>query len=413
MWLRDMLLVQPAPFMRKGRYARHTRRGAITLWQGQKVILHNDIGVSARQESDKLDPAMRELPITSTHTRLRTYLAAGYALLIVYASLSPFTGWQEQGLEFSAVLAEPLLLHYTWVDVVANLSAYLPFGLLLGLMLDVRFGAGRSTLLATLGGVALSATMEYAQMYLPLRTSSNLDLLSNSAGALAGALLAASIAPRAWFALHLKHWRMRLFHTDARRDFGLALVALWMFAQINPSLPMLGNVFISEAARLPFAVMQPEPFKLVESVAVALNLLMMGMLLLTLLRHRRDAVIMLVLILCAVALAKFVAAAVLLKSWALLLWLNSEAMLGTFAGVLLLAAAGRLPRARLLFIAMCVALAYLSLAHGLLDSGAPSSAMRLYHWHYGHLLTYNGLSQTVALVFPFLMLGYLWRIRNR
>ena len=119
------------------------------------------------------------------------------------------------------------------------------------------------------------------------------------------------------------------------------------------------------------------------------------------------------LILCAVALTKFVAAAVLLKSWALLLWLNSEAIFGTFTGVLLLLAAGRLPRVQLLFCAVCAVLAYLSLAHGLLDSGAPSAAMRLYQWHYGHLLTYNGLSQTVALVFPFLMLGYLWRIRNR
>ncbi len=356
---------------------------------------------------------MREISVISPRPRLRTYLAAGYALLIVYASLSPFTGWQEQGLEFSAVLAEPLLLHYTWFDVTANLFSYLPFGLLLGLMLSARFGAGWSTLLATLGGVLLSGTMEYAQMYLPMRASSNLDLLTNSIGALTGALLAVNIAPRAWFALRLMHWRVRLFRTDARMDFGLALAALWMFAQVNPSLPMLGNVFISEAARVPFAVVQPVPFNWVESVAVALNLLMMGMLLLTLLRQRRHVVNVLLLALCAVALTKFIAAAVLLKSWALLLWLNSEAMLGTFTGVLLLTAAGRLPRARLLFCAVCVALAYLSLAHGLLDSGTPSAAMRLYQWHYGHLLTYNGLSQTVALVFPFLMLGYLWRIRNR
>lgn len=371
------------------------------------------MGVPTLQESDKLKPVMREIPVTSPRPRLRTYLAAGYALLVIYASLSPFTGWQEQGLEFSEVLAEPLLLQYTWLDIAANLFAYLPFGLLLGLALRAHFGAWWSALLATLGGLALSAAMEYAQMYLPMRTSSNLDLLTNSIGALTGALLAVSIAPRAWFALHLADRRMRLFHAGAVADFGLALAALWMFAQVNPSLPMLGNVFISGVARPPFAVVQPEPFNWVESAAVALNLLMMGMLLLTLLRQRRHVVNVLLLVLCAVALTKFVAAAVLLKSWALLLWLNSEAMLGTFTGVLLLIAAGRLPRARLLFCAMCVALAYLSLAHGLLDSGAPSAAMRLYQWRYGHLLTYNGLSQTVALVFPFLMLGYLWRIRNR
>ena len=355
---------------------------------------------------------MREIPVTSSRPRLRTYLAAGYALFIVYASLSPFTGWQEQGLEFSAVLAAPLLQTYSSFDVAINLLAYMPFGLLLGLMLRARSGAGWSVLLATLGGVAFSAAMEYTQMYLPMRVSSNLDLLTNSLGTLAGALLAVSIAPRAWFALHLVDRRLRLFHDGAHADFGLVLVALWMFAQINPSLPMLGNVFISEVARPPFAAVQHEPFNWLESIVVSLNLLMLGALLLTLLRQRRNAVIALLLILCAVALAKFVAAAILLKSWALLLWLNSEAMLGIFAGVLLLAAASRLLHALLLWFAALVALAYLVLAQGVLGSGAPSAAMRLYQWHYGHLLTYNGLSQTVALVFPFLMLGYLWRVRN-
>ena len=344
---------------------------------------------------------------------MRTYLAAWYALFIVYGSLSPFTGWQEQGLDFPAVLSAPLEQTYTWFDTVVNLLAYFPFGLLLGLTLRMRFGAGWSLLLATLGGAALSASMEYAQMYLPSRASSNLDLLINSTGTLAGALLAVSIAPRAWFALHLTRWRTRLFHTPAGRDFGLALVALWMFAQVNPSLPMLGNVFISEVARPPFERVQSEPFSWLESMAVALNLLMLGMLLLSLLRQRRHAASALLLVLCLVALAKFLAAAVLLKSWALLLWLNSEAMLGIFAGVLLLAAAGWLPRTRLIWVASFTALAYLVLAHGVLDSGAPSAAMRLYQWHYAHLLNYNGLSKTIALIFPFLLLGYLWRVRGR
>ena len=105
---------------------------------------------------------MRENPANSARPRLRTYLVAGYALLIVYASLSPFTGWQEQGLEFPAVLAAPLLQTYTLSDAAANLLAYIPFGLLLGLALRARLGAGWSALLATLGGVALSTILEYA-----------------------------------------------------------------------------------------------------------------------------------------------------------------------------------------------------------------------------------------------------------
>ncbi len=150
----------------------------------------------------------------------------------------------------------------------------------------------------------------------PCATSSNADILSNSGGALGGALLAVSIAQRAWF-LRVTRWRIGLFRQGKGVDFGLALVMLWMFAQINPSLPMLGNVFITEPAYRLLVALPEEPFNIWESMAVALNLLMVGALLLTLLRVRRHVVLGLVIMLGLVALTKFVAAALLLKSWAL------------------------------------------------------------------------------------------------
>ena len=215
---------------------------------------------------------MRPTPIKRSRSLLRSYLTAGYALFIVYASLSPFTGWQEQGLEFSAVLTSPLGQTYSWFDAVTNYLAYLPFGLLLGLTLRARVNAAWSVLLATMAGLLLSALMEYTQMYLPSRVSSNVDLLMNGFGMLIGALLAVSIVPRAWF-FYLMHWRLELFHRGQGMEFGLALVALWMFAQINPSLPMLGNVFITEIAKQPFVPPKVEPFSWLESVTVALNIL--------------------------------------------------------------------------------------------------------------------------------------------
>lgn len=351
---------------------------------------------------------MNFLPAYRSRALLRSYLTAGYALFIVYASLSPFSGWQEQGLEFSAVLTSPLGQTYSWFDAITNFLAYLPFGLLFGLTLREYANSRWSVIAATLVGVALSALMEYTQMYLPNRISSNLDLLMNGFGMFGGALLAVSIAPRAWF-FYLTHWRLEFFQRGQGVDFGLALVMLWIFAQLNPSLPMLGNVFITEVARQPFVPPTVEPFNWLESAAVTLNLLMLGTLLLTLLRVRRHAVTGLMLILSVIALAKFIAAAVLLKSWALLLWLNGEAMLGLFVGVLLMSMVGGLTRTHLMRVAFMIACAYLILAHGILDSGSPSAAMRLYQWHFGHLLNYNGLSQTVMLVFPLLLLVYLWR----
>ncbi len=355
---------------------------------------------------------MRELLITETRARLRTWLAIGYALFIVYASLSPFSGWREQGLDFLEVLVAPLRLTYTAFDAAVNLLSYLPFGLLAGLALHARFGAAASVALGLCLGASLSAGMEYLQMYLPARTSSNVDLLANGVGTLAGALLAVSVASWTWLFGRLMRWRGELFHHGRETDFGLALLALWVFGQVNPSLPMLGNVFISEVARQPFAALSPASFDWWESGAVTLNLLMLGTLLLTLLRVPRHAAIALPAILGTVALAKFAAAAVLLKSRALLLWINSEAMLGMLLGMALLFAALSLPRRAAVVCGAAVTLAYFAVVNLVFGDNAPAAAMPVYHWHYGHLLNYNGLAQTIALVFPLLLLFHLWRIRK-
>ncbi len=355
---------------------------------------------------------MKEIPIIKTRARLRTWLTIGYVLFIVYASLSPFTGWRDQGLDFAEVLDMPLHITYTAFDTTANLLAYLPFGLLVCMALRARFGAVTSVISGLCLGVLLSVCMEYLQMYLPTRVSSNMDLLSNSAGTLIGVLLAVRITSWAWLVAKLAHWRSGLFHHGKEMDFGLALLAMWMFGQVNPSMPMLGNIFISEVAHQPFVKLSPSPFNWWASAAVTLNLLMLGTLMLTLLRVHRNIATALLGVLSAVAVAKFFAAALLLKSWALLLWINTEAMLGMLVGTLLLLTVMRLPRAAAIFFGATAAICYFAIVNFVLDSSAPSSAGSVYHWHYGHLLTYNGLAQTITLTFPILLLFHLWLIRK-
>lgn len=355
---------------------------------------------------------MKEIFVTETRARLRSWLALGYGLFIVYVSLSPFSGWQNQGLHFFEVLTSPLHLTYTAFDATLNLLSYVPVGLLIGLALRARLGTFASLLLSVLAGGLLSAGMEYLQMYLPARISSNMDLLANLLGALLGALLAIRISSWHWLFGSLLRWRSRMFHHGGEMDFGLALLVLWMFGQINPSLPMLGNVFISEVARQPFAAPVAPPFDPLLSATVMLNLLMVGLLLLTLLRSTRHLVATLLTVLCGVALAKFVTAAVLLKSWALLLWLNSESMVGILIGTLLLAVILRLPRPLIVGSGAAITLGYFVLVNFLLNSPLPAATASIYHWHYGHLFNYNGLAQTISLLFPILLLAHLWRVKN-
>lgn len=342
-------------------------------------------------------------------TSARRYITAGYVLLIVYASLSPFTGWRDQGFTFIDVLTSPLSLTYNAADAWINVLAYIPFGMLFALMLRPGLKARWRVPITVLAGALLSAAMEYLQIYLPTRTSSNLDILANTGGALAGALLAVQIVPTAWFAA-LGGWRQTRIRRGPGAEFGLALVALWMFVQVNPSLPMLGNIFISETERMPFQPAPAESFNWLAVSAAALNLLMLGCLYLTLLRRRRYALTAVVLTLSVVALGKFLAAALLFNSWALLLWLDGESMLGIIAGLVLLAAASRLP-ARM--VSVCAALAAIAyLAEDILHGSVPPGLSRLYHGSEGHFTTYNGLSHIILMLFPLLLLGYLWRARK-
>ena len=355
---------------------------------------------------------MKDPFVSKTRARLRTWLTIGYACFIVYASLSPFSGWRAQGMDFTEMLVMPLRFTYTAFDAALNLLSYLPFGLLAGLALRARFGGLASVFIGLSLGISLSASMEYLQMYLPPRISSNMDLLSNSAGTLLGVLLAVSITSWPWLLNRMAHWRSRLFQHGKEMDFGLALLMLWMFGQINPSLPMLGNVFISEVARQPFVTLPPAPFDGWESIAVTLNLLMLGTLLLTLLRSQRNVVTALLVVLSVVGLVKFIAAAVLLRSWALLLWINSEAVLGMLLGMSLLLMLLWLTRAAAIGAGAVVALTYFVIVNIVFDGNTPSAAMSIYHWHYGHLLNYNGLAQTITLIFPVLLLFHIWRIRK-
>ena len=113
--------------------------------------------------------------------------------LIVYGSLYP---WH---FDFSPRV-NPLdfLLHswsfqwdrYLLRDVAVNVALYVPLGAAAALALARKHGRGVSAALAILLGMALSASVEMLQIYVPGRQCSLLDVATNTIGTAAGAWLA-------------------------------------------------------------------------------------------------------------------------------------------------------------------------------------------------------------------------------
>ena len=186
-------------------------------------------------------------------SRLAGYLALACLVLVVYASLIPFTGWRDPGVEIWSFLFIPWSRHIRRFDIFINFIAYLPLGFLLVLALQSRLSIRGAMIISALTGFALSLAMEAVQMYLPTRTSSTLDVLTNGLGGLIGALIAARQDVRKLIVIHLADFRDRWVIPGNLGDLGLVLLGLWFVSQLNPSLPLLGIVFLGKSAVRLFA----------------------------------------------------------------------------------------------------------------------------------------------------------------
>jgi VanZ family protein len=334
-------------------------------------------------------------------------LAVAYTLLIVHASLNPFTGWRlpEAGaLAFLGVWPRYL----TAFDIVVNVAAYVPFGILVGLALARRWRHPELLLAVTAAGAMLSLSLEALQSLLPGRFASIVDLMANAAGAALGALLAPwlghPLLKRQVIAL-----RHALFLQGRLVDWGLALLGLWLLAQTSPALPLMASwapqVWLSPA---------PQPFSFPQMLSVMLNTFAASAMIGILLQPARRAWLWVLAFMTLVCTVKWIAAQWLVKPALALDWASREAMVGSGYGLVLAALAG-LARLR-----VQVAAAVLALALGLIlawtahpQVASPAVALAAFSWRGGHLLTFTGLTHAVAGVWPWLALGYLGLFYHR
>lgn len=353
-------------------------------------------------------PDLRHANKAPRSFHLAWILALAYLLIIVYASLRPFRDWRFPPEEILRFLAAPWPRYITLDDILINLIAYVPLGFLFALGLRARLGAGAAVSLATVLALATSLAMECAQMFLPSRIASNVDLLTNSAGALFGALTAPLLSPYGFPGSRLAALRQRLFVPGALADGGLVIVFLWLFTHLHPTAQLFGTGNLRNTLELPaYFIHTPQLLLLAEAAVVFFNLLGLGLLISALLHAASKPHLPVGVIIGAGLLIKVVAVFALARSSGLLTWLTPGVTLGLLTGALLLHLLARLARPAKIAIAMvcfCAAIAAINLAP---DNPYQTVPPQLLAGGPSHFLSFSAIIRALSELWSFLAVTYL------
>jgi len=334
---------------------------------------------------------------------LAHYLALVYGLAIVYASLQPFAPWIAPAEGTPFFLFAPWPSRWTRFDVIANVVAYLPFGLFMALVPRRRPALARVAV-AIASGALLSFAMETTQMFLPPRDASTVDLVANTAGAAAGGALGSWLAQTARAGRAAIAFRVHWFIPGKVGDFGLALLTIWLVVQLNPGIALFATTYDPDFQVKAAALLPAPPYDIAGVLIAAANsafqLLGVGLFLALLLRQRRHVGGAVLLLILTAVLIKGIAAAVLLKPAAWEHWLSPGVSAGVAVGALLLLVTIWLPRpvqVTLATVALFSSVLTPVLTPDVVFARAP---LWVFNWSYGHLLNFNGLTHTVLLAWP-------------
>ena len=331
-------------------------------------------------------------------SRLPQYLALFYGLMIVYASLEPFSGWMMPLPDTPFFLFAPQ--HFTRFDIAINVIAYAPFGFFVALIGDRRSSARIATAVAV--GALLSFAVEWTQMFLPTRDAGWGDVVSNTAGAALGGVAALAFDRVPGLRQSIRRWRDRAFLGGRSGDVGLALLGIWLVSQVNPGIPLFAATFDPSLELTPDLA-----GTLLQAAQSAFNVIGVGLFLALLLRHRHSFGAAVVALVCVALLLKSIAAMLLLKSAAWESWLKPGVSAGVAVGAVALLLAIWLPRparTTLCAIALLSSLVAPLLAPDMWQARAP---LALFDWPYGQLLNFNGLTHAVLVSWPLLASVYL------
>ena len=292
-----------------------------------------------------------------------------------------------------------------------NVVGYVPFGFLAIAALHPRARGVAAFVLAVAAAAALSLVLEAGQSYLPARVPTNLDVLCNVSGAALGAALGLNFTALIAGG-PLSRRRAAEFIPGTGTDFGLVLIGLWFFIQLNPAALLFGTGDLRDLLA-PFEgrARRPEFFVFIEAFTTAANLIAVALLLSALVPPSRPVRGMVLAAVFGALVVKTAAVAILMRAENVLAWLTHGAQLGLALGIAGALAAVALPRTVRLIVAAVLLMAATVLVN--LSPPNPYLAASLKVWQQGHFLNFNGLTRLVSALWPFIAIGYLIYLSSR
>ncbi len=175
-----------------------------------------------------------------------------YLALITYCSIVdvvPGTGWQVPTTPYWHFLSEPWLPSITTFDVVANILAYIPVGLLSFWRSDRSLRPSHRVLRAAAFGLLWSFAMESVQMWRPSRDPSPVDLFTNTLGSLCGACLALLWSPPSHPLRFLRALRRTVVPSNGHAYVVVLALLFWCSFNCAPFVPKVdvGQVLLALA----------------------------------------------------------------------------------------------------------------------------------------------------------------------
>lgn len=369
--------------------------------------------------SEKIKQASEPLSNASVFARVGVLV---YTILILYASWHPFSGWQDKGMAPWHYLSLPLPHYWTKFDVAANVLAYIPFGAGIVMALYPHVRGLPAFLLSAVAGVLLSGIIEGGQTYLPSRVPSNLDLITNSAGAALGAVAGVLLTPYLLEKSRLIQLRRHWFLHEASR--GLIVAGLWPFAQIYPQaylfghgqlLPKLSAWWSTPIDLITLIRRDPqltiEQYWLAETIITACGLTGALLTLLCILRKTAPKVVLIVLLALSAFVSKALSNALLFSPEQAFVWLTPGAQAGILVSLIMLCGLSFAPPTAQRRVAALVLLISLIVVNA--APANPYFLATLQTWVQGKLLNFNGAVQFLALAWPFLALWFLYHPVHR